>query len=558
MTRLRRVLIIALIFLLLIILLSDPTFAQSVSTELYETEEDLKAGLDQGDLTYDEYLELLDLIRFKIGVDSEDTTRILFIPDVMSIEPFQPLKAKSRVLSPLNKTIPFIQSVSRKKPGLKGELTWQTYQEIEENEKAESFATLKFVDKKRFSFDLKVAQDESKRLETQKRSLRLFKIWKSTDVILGNFEKRAGLGLNLGYHPLFRYGLDDTLHINDSFLYPVRGRYNGLLLESKFDFFHPGFVFSRNKFGYLEDELYALDLNFAHKRSSVGILLTKAKLDNLSSESFFRDDCQSIYLNLNLRNFRLSSEYALMWNNEKGFALNLNTQKTPYRISAYFWWYSSQFVHPHGGGVSNADYETISLLDDLDFSYRSRQKGERGFLFKSTYPLSPDLFLDFAFNQWRKNPDSDENLRLKLGGGYHLSENTLTQLHFLWSDDLYLFGTDYFNLTWDWVYSFQDVTYLRLEVHYKSKKLTSGIKEYGDIQLKLGKFKFFPFDFNIWLKYTDPDFSSPQNSYWNLYFEERLFFFESNAISVKYLARFYQDKEKVDVHAVRIRWEIKW
>lgn len=558
MTSLRRISIIALILLLLIILLSDPTFTQSVSTELYETEEDLKEGLERGDLTYDEYLELLDLIRFKIRIDSEDTTRLLFIPDVTSTAAFLPLKVRPRVLSPLNKTIPFIQSVPKRKPGLKGELIWQTYQKIEEGEKVESYAILKLKDRKKYSFDLRIEQDESKRLETQKRSLKLFNVWNSSDVTLGNFEKRIGLGLNLGYHPLFRYGLDDTLNIKDSFLYPIQGRYNGILLESKFNFFRPNLIYSKNRFGDLGDELYALDLNFTLKKSKIGILLTKARLENSSTRDFFRDDCQSIYLNLNWRNLRLSSEYALMWNKEQGFALNLDTRKKPYQMSAYFWWYSSQFVHPHGGGPSNSDYETISILDDLDFSYRSRQKGEQGVLFKSTYPLSPDLFLDFTFNQWRKNPDSDESLRLKIGGGYHLIKNVLTQLHFLWSDDLNLSDIDYFNLTWDWVYTFRDVTYLRLKAHYKSRKLSSSTKEYGDIQLKLGKFKNFPFDFNLWLKYTDPDFSISQNSYWNLYLEERLLFFESNAISVKYLARFYQAKEKENLHAVRIRWEIRW
>lgn len=553
-----RILTISFVLFLFILFSSKFALAQSISTELYETEEDLKEGLERGDLTYDEYLELLDLIRSRINIDSQDTTLLLFIPDVTSMELAQPSELKTRILTPLDKSTPFIKLTPERKTGISGELMWQTYQEIEENENSESFATLKLVDKKRFSFDLKLEQDESKRLETQKRSLRLFNILNSTDVTLGNFEKRAGLGLNLGYHPLFRYGLDDSLNINDSFLYPVRGRYNGLLLESKFDFFHPGFVFSKNKFGYLEDDLYALDLNFAHKKSEIGLLLTKAKLGNSSTNSFYRDDCQSIYLNLNLRNFRLNSEYALMWNNEKGFALNLNARKKPYQITAYFWWYSAQFIHPHGGGVSLPDYETISLFDDLDFSYRSRQKGERGILFKSTYHLSSDLFLDFAFNQWRKNPDSDESFKLKMGGGYQLNENLLTQLHLLFSDDVELPGTDYFNLTWDWIYSFWDVTYLRLKANYRSKKLASGIKDYGDIQLKLGKFEVFPFDFNIWLKYTNPDFSITQNSYWNLYFEERLHFFENNVISVKYLAKFYQDKVKDDIHAVRIRWEIEW
>ncbi len=54
--------------LLIFIILTFPLKAQVISPEIYETEEDLKEGLEQGDLTLDEYLELLDLIRSKFDL----------------------------------------------------------------------------------------------------------------------------------------------------------------------------------------------------------------------------------------------------------------------------------------------------------------------------------------------------------------------------------------------------------------------------------------------------------------------------------------------------------
>ncbi len=243
-----QILLIFAVFFLSILFSPKTTLTQSVSNELYETEEDLNEGLENGDLTYDEYLELLDLIRSRVNIDSHEAERLLFIPDVMSLEGMQPSRLKTRVLAPLNKSTPFVRIAPKRKPGLKGELIWQAYQKIEEKEKYEHFAILRIEDKKRFSFDLKVEQDDSGRFKTQKRSLELLNLWRSTNVVLGNFERRIGLGLNLGYHPLFRYGLDDSIKIRDSFLYPIRGRHNGILLESKFDFFHPGLILSKNRF----------------------------------------------------------------------------------------------------------------------------------------------------------------------------------------------------------------------------------------------------------------------------------------------------------------------
>ena len=558
MVKTERILLAFFTFLLFALLPPKTILPQSVSNELYETEEDLKEGLENGDLTYDEYLELLDLIRSKVNIDSEDTTRLLFIPDVTAMELTEPPAPKTRNLRPLDRTIPFLKTLPERKTGLKGEFVWQTYQKIEEGKEAESFAILRIQNGKRFSFDLRVEQNESRRFETQKRSLKLLNLWNSSSLILGNFDRKIGLGLNIGYHPLFSYSLGDTVNVNDSFLYPIQGRYNGLFLESKFKTFRPGFMASKNRFGSLKDKVYALDLGFIHKRSKVGILLSKAELRNSSTGNFFRDDCGSAYLDLFWKNLRLSSEYAMMWNNEKGFALNFAATRRFHRVSGYFWWYSAEFVHPHGGGVSNPDYESIDILDDLDFSYRSKQRGERGILLKTSYQLFSNLSFDFALNQWRKNPLSGESLKLKTGGRYRVTENLLTELHLLWTDDLEVSKTDYFSLSWDWVYSFVDEPYLRLRSNYRTRKLETRTKDYGDIQIRIGDLDIFPFRMNVWLRYADPDFSISRNSYWNLYFEEKLCFVEHCFLSVRYLAKLHQTEHKTDLHAVRLRWEMEW
>jgi hypothetical protein len=60
--------------------------AQFISTEVYETEEDLLEGLQQGYLTLDQYLELLDMIRSKLYPASDEADRLIFVPGVSSLE----------------------------------------------------------------------------------------------------------------------------------------------------------------------------------------------------------------------------------------------------------------------------------------------------------------------------------------------------------------------------------------------------------------------------------------------------------------------------------------
>jgi hypothetical protein len=70
----------SLVFLALLLNLSLQ--AQEISSEIYETEEDLREGLESGALTLDQYLELLDLIQAKIEPNSEEADKLFFVPGV--------------------------------------------------------------------------------------------------------------------------------------------------------------------------------------------------------------------------------------------------------------------------------------------------------------------------------------------------------------------------------------------------------------------------------------------------------------------------------------------
>ncbi|KPJ62321.1 hypothetical protein AMJ44_15740, partial [candidate division WOR-1 bacterium DG_54_3] len=75
-----------LFFFFSILILTVSSHAQLISTEIYETEEDLLEGLESGYLTLDQYLELLDMIQSKLYPASEETNKLFFVPDVSSVD----------------------------------------------------------------------------------------------------------------------------------------------------------------------------------------------------------------------------------------------------------------------------------------------------------------------------------------------------------------------------------------------------------------------------------------------------------------------------------------
>ncbi|HEX7402023.1 MAG TPA: hypothetical protein VF369_07575, partial [candidate division Zixibacteria bacterium] len=83
-------------------------------------------------------------------------------------------------------------------------------------------------------------------------------------------------------------------------------------------------------------------------------------------------------------------------------------------------------------------------------------------------------------------------------------------------------------------------------------------KDYGDLRLKINTLMVSPFNFTLWLKYNDPNFSHTTDEYFSFQLQERVEFFENCFASVEFITKFYQDEEKVDTRAARVRMEIAW
>ena len=82
------------------------TFSQTISSQFYENEEDIEEGFLSGDLTYTEYLELLDLLHEGVASSSPQKDRLLFLPDFTQSEMEQLTDSSDSKLS-LEETVPF-------------------------------------------------------------------------------------------------------------------------------------------------------------------------------------------------------------------------------------------------------------------------------------------------------------------------------------------------------------------------------------------------------------------------------------------------------------------
>jgi len=146
-------------------------------------------------------------------------------------------------------------------------------------------------------------------------------------------------------------------------------------------------------------------------------------------------------------------------------------------------------------------------------------------------------------------------MKTRLGAAYDFSRDFSFKLYHLWTDyrvedqeidretsSLNLFLSPHRKLDFSLIANY---------------RRTSG-KNYGDLRLKIRSQVISPFDLVLWLKCSDPDFSQPSDRYFSFHLQESLRFFESCFVSAEYIAKFYQDRNKMYTRAVRVKMETLW
>ena len=535
---------------------------QSISSEIYETEEDLLEGLQQGYLTLDQYLELLDLIQSKVHGSSEEAGKLIFVPDIGSLDVLR-LQARDQGTDLSRKVDSFLAEEKEKSvPPLSGRLVWRLYQELAEEGQAENYLLCQVSNGNRVVWRIEADQHASSsqspltgsELRVRKRSLKLRLPEYSSEVTLGNFDKRIGLGLNVGYHPLFGTGGDSHFKPQDSFLYPVMGRHNGILTEAEHRSFALVALYSRNERQGIENRIGAVDLSFTGKKLTAGLCLSEGELRNARDKDVFADDCRSLHFRVKLTGLTLSGEYALLSGRESGRAVELYSSRKSYSFEFSLWRYDDDFVHPHGGGISNPDYESI-YLDEIDYTYRSRQAGERGIFFKSRYRILERLSLDFSCSQWRERSNLPDKMTLRFGAGYKFSRDFSLTLYQLWTDHR-VDDQEIDRETSSLNLFLSPLRKLDFSLIANYRKTSS--KDYGDLRVKIRTRLISPFDLVLWLKCSDPNFSQQSDRYFSFHLQEGLRFFENCLVSAECIAKFYEDGNKADTRAVRVKMETLW
>lgn len=323
--------------------------AQVISTEFYQTEEDLVDGLNQGELTFDQYLELLDLMQRKIDLNSADSQEVIQIPDIEISE----VKDSSANQMEQEKLSAFLKSEVKSEKGFQGEIVWQFQQRFSEDKLTKNYFNLETIVNQNLSFNLE-AQNLNNQTEIRRRSLEYFIPSQKVHFVLGNFQKKFGKGVNIGNRTYLNFSSDSTLAAPNTFLFPLFTRYNGIFLDYQNENFLPSVFYSENHFGVYQDRVVAGEFLFQIKKFKLGPIFSWERISDKNHR--FQNHCGSIFGEYQVKTFNLSGEVAFLEGGGKGAVAEFLVNQNKYQLRGIFWSYSDDFIYPPSGGNANSDY----------------------------------------------------------------------------------------------------------------------------------------------------------------------------------------------------------
>lgn len=518
--------------------------AQQPSVRPYESEEDLWEALSEGELTFDEFVELLDLAR--AGDDS------LLVPrsdwealpgsEVGYLGTPDSTKSLINIPSPTSARldIPWMSAI---RIGVVADLSDPTG--------SDGYSVVRFQQGDwRGVLDFEHERDDGG--TWRRRSL----VWRPEKyaVVLGNFEPRWGRGLVVGR----RSRVIQTADRAGSLLQPTLGRLDGVFAGANFG----SFISAESFVSYQDsDELRefgtGLSLVGTFNNLQVGVS-GAASINGLSEEVgksvVFRDSYSSRALGASVRMLfgdrTVLSEFAVGDRNSTAKAAEVVWPLSTGRFHARVWSYGTGYINPLGGGPGHSDTREVELAD-TERSFKSRISGERGFDFTTRMAVSPSMNLRWDWMSHREEPGTN----LEHSGVFRaeFEQTTFRTTPFVRArvDEAETESYSIGNYLW-WGPDNRELN-LRLEfgTHYADE--VQFIRVGIGAKLQLNRIvRLAPA-----LRWVDPRLDTPSDGYWYFYFTETVLPVAGARVEMALVWKKYEAGEDDDLVELRVRGFIK-
>ncbi len=562
----------ATFLLTLILSFTKVGFSQTVFETYLESEEEISQAYYGGELTHEQYQDLLDLYFNQVDLGDQDLSRLEIIPgatksDLERIrEIFEEENNPERIVRTLREDLdlrqylPFMNVESPSKRGMNLRAYWQTNVDLAEGTTQSggdrSYFQLRMKLKPHYEILFQGERRYFGRMDVSKRYIKVQNRGLIRELILGNFTAEYGNGLNLGRYDYWRYNTDSYQEEEGDFLIPNSTWYNGIKASLFNGRLRPDIIYSYYEGDSLKRNLVGANLSWEAGRLSPGVAYS---LDLTEDEdgNELENECISLHARLRGGKREVKGEVALLNWDYGAVNLQFLLRERNYSTEFTFWGYSNNFVNFHTSSRANPDYFTV-YFDEVDYDFRSPQAGEIGFSSSNRFKITDRLQGKANFSGWGNQVRNTNNHDLQLGFIAHLSEPfSLRFDQFIKSRDNqeepYQSYTSQIEAQ---SYHLKDFP-IQTKVSYNLKDYeVTGRRSYTYFWLRIGILNLKPLEIFSRIKYVYRELKYSTKKYCEFYLEENLDFWEGFNLSAKYRANYRglvaEDKE------IRVRLQALW
>ena len=342
----------------------------------YTTLDQLDQALEEGEITYDDYLLLMESF---LGSPYDDilTDETIRLESADTVAAFDSGKSRLR--------LSYHGSLQQK---LEKELAFVRYDRF-----ACEWGKLRL----NLSFEIR----NQKQLLFRSRSLR----YKHSggEVILGSYDMRLGQGVTQGlgsYHTQ----LHEDNDFGSSLRLPIKNRHNGILIRQRLGAIQTGLLLSDIEGADFYRTAIGSFVEIGRSKRSAGVVLLRQQLgrngDTKQHQEYFAP-----YFRFSARTLTLSGESSFGLGSSAAHVYQAEIERRQIRQDFTFFSYARGYQNLQSGGYAYSDYEELSI-DGTDFSYRDKRAGRVGLATSSTMEIVDDVDIGVSLVRWNNRLDN--------------------------------------------------------------------------------------------------------------------------------------------------------
>ncbi len=522
--------------------------AQQIWIRAYETQEDLWESYQEGEITLEQYRDLLAL--FRAGADS------VFQPldDIEQLPGFSPLDSMPRLAPP---TLLFqAKSNTRRRVAGSTEIRWGYTLPVREETEEEGYLISRWRSENvRLVLDGRAENGQLAGFRT--RGLVIGRADSGVRLTLGNFEPRYGLGLIVGRRDRI-LGRTETTRLTGSFWQPTYSRFNGVQFQSRTVAGQVESFVSRLESEDFREDCYAAHLSVQlNSATAFGLASVMTDLSHRQAGQRARRVGVGPSLSYNGAGIESSAEIGMLDGGDYAAALKIIRRSAKTRVAMTLWSYDPEYTLPSSGGPGHPGRNRIQLFaDELD--YYSRTAGEQGCLLNVRAPCGLIGRVESDLQIYKDRLTGTKNLAGKLackfapGGG-----NRITA--YLRGRDRKGAGLDqqqmYYGLIGRRPIFGRSKAGIRVE-YGRTNSADDRLRESLRLELRAG----IPLNRRLQItprwRYVDPDLSAAGDGYYYLYITESVN--PGQSITLQFIAtvKGYEKSENETYADIRLR--MRW